>query len=137
MISNNRTCIRGAFGELPKVYQQKRGGYDVKAFPALVDSKDSVEIKLFETEQEQISAMKSGQRRLILLNVPSPIKYLHSNLPNKSKLGLYFNPYGQVLDLIDDCIACGIDKLIEEKGGLVWEPEQFEALERTRACRVG
>ncbi|MEZ9723270.1 ATP-dependent RNA helicase HrpA [Vibrio splendidus] len=126
-----------SFGELPKVYQQKRGGYDVKAFPALVDSKDSVEIKLFETEQEQISAMKSGQRRLILLNVPSPIKYLHSNLPNKSKLGLYFNPYGQVLDLIDDCIACGIDKLIEEKGGLVWEPEQFEALKEHVRAELG
>ncbi|PWI34755.1 ATP-dependent RNA helicase HrpA [Vibrio albus] len=117
-----------SFGELPKVYEQKRGGFDVKAYPALVDAKNSVEIKLFETEQEQEQAMKAGQRRLILLNVPSPIKYLHANLPNKSKLGLYFNPYGKVLDLIDDCIACGIDKLIEEQGGLVWEAEAFETL---------
>ena len=117
-----------SFGELPKVYQQKRGGYEVKAFPALVDNKDSVEIKLFETEQEQQAVMREGQRRLVLLNVPSPIKYLHANLPNKSKLGLYFNPYGKVMDLIDDCIACGVDKLIEQHGGLVWEPEQFEQL---------
>lgn len=123
-----------SFGELPKVYQQKRGGYEVKAYPAIVDSKDSVEIKLFETADEQNLAMQSGQRRLILLNVPSPIKYLHGHLPNKSKLGLYFNPYGKVLDLIDDCIACGVDKLIEEKGGLVWQPEEFEQLkEHVRA----
>ncbi|HDY7701743.1 TPA: ATP-dependent RNA helicase HrpA [Vibrio vulnificus] len=126
-----------SFGELPQVYQQKRGGYQVKAFPALVDNKDSVEIKLYETEQEQISAMKAGQRRLILLNVPSPIKYLHTNLPNKSKLGLYFNPYGKVLDLIDDCIACGVDKLIEEQGGLVWEPEKFEALKEHVRAELG
>ncbi|EHS1184500.1 ATP-dependent RNA helicase HrpA [Vibrio vulnificus] len=126
-----------SFGELPQVYQQKRGGYQVKAFPALVDNKDSVEIKLYETEQEQISAMKAGQRRLILLNVPSPIKYLHANLPNKSKLGLYFNPYGKVLDLIDDCIACGVDKLIEERGGLVWEPEKFEALKEHVRAELG
>ncbi|MGC9494584.1 ATP-dependent RNA helicase HrpA, partial [Vibrio genomosp. F10] len=126
-----------SFGELPKVYQQKRGGFEVKAYPALVDTKDSVEIKLFETEQEQISAMRAGQRRLLLLNVPSPIKYLHSNLPNKSKLGLYFNPYGKVLDLIDDCIACGIDKLIEEKGGLVWEPTQFETLKEHIRAELG
>lgn len=117
-----------SFGELPKVYSQKRGGFDVKAYPALVDNKDSVEIKLFETEVEQEQVMKEGQRRLLLLNVPSPIKYLHSNLPNKSKLGLYFNPYGKVLDLIDDCIACGIDKLIEEQGGLVWDSDKFEQL---------
>ncbi|HDY7458741.1 TPA: ATP-dependent RNA helicase HrpA [Vibrio vulnificus] len=126
-----------SFGDLPQVYQQKRGGYQVKAFPALVDNKDSVEIKLYETEQEQISAMKAGQRRLILLNVPSPIKYLHANLPNKSKLGLYFNPYGKVLDLIDDCIACGVDKLIEEQGGLVWEPEKFEALKEHVRAELG
>ncbi|EPW6913925.1 ATP-dependent RNA helicase HrpA [Vibrio vulnificus] len=126
-----------SFGELPQVYQQKRGGYQVKAFPALVDNKDSVEIKLYETEQEQISAMQAGQRRLILLNVPSPIKYLHANLPNKSKLGLYFNPYGKVLDLIDDCIACGVDKLIEEQGGLVWEPEKFEALKEHVRAELG
>ncbi|EPH6095456.1 ATP-dependent RNA helicase HrpA [Vibrio cholerae] len=126
-----------SFGELPKVYQQKRGGFEVRAYPALVDKKDSVEIKLFETEQEQLSAMRAGQRRLILLNVPSPIKYLHSNLPNKSKLGLYFNPYGKVLDLIDDCIACGVDKLIEERGGMVWEPQAFEALKEHVRAELG
>ncbi len=117
-----------SFGELPAVYKQKRGGFEVKAFPAIVDDKNSVSIKLFETETEQQQAMQQGQRRLLLLNVPSPIKYLHANLPNKSKLGLYFNPYGKVLDLIDDCIACGVDKLIEERGGLVWQVEEFEAL---------
>ncbi|HDZ9221464.1 TPA: ATP-dependent RNA helicase HrpA [Vibrio cholerae] len=126
-----------SFGELPKVYQQKRGGFEVRAYPALVDKKDCVEIKLFETEQEQLSAMRAGQRRLILLNVPSPIKYLHANLPNKSKLGLYFNPYGKVLDLIDDCIACGVDKLIEERGGMVWEPQAFEALKEHVRAELG
>ncbi|GHW46541.1 ATP-dependent RNA helicase HrpA [Vibrio cholerae] len=126
-----------SFGELPKVYQQKRGGFEVRAYPALVDKKDSVEIKLFETEQEQLSAMRAGQRRLILLNVPSPIKYLHANLPNKSKLGLYFNPYGKVLDLIDDCIACGVDKLIEERCGMVWEPQAFEALKEHVRAELG
>ncbi|HEH6456100.1 ATP-dependent RNA helicase HrpA [Vibrio cholerae] len=126
-----------SFGELPKVYQQKCGGFEVRAYPALVDKKDSVEIKLFETEQEQLSAMRAGQRRLILLNVPSPIKYLHANLPNKSKLGLYFNPYGKVLDLIDDCIACGVDKLIEERGGMVWEPQAFEALKEHVRAELG
>ncbi|EOX3424397.1 ATP-dependent RNA helicase HrpA [Vibrio cholerae] len=126
-----------SFGELPKVYQQKRGGFEVRAYPALVDKKDNVEIKLFETEQEQLSAMRDGQRRLILLNVPSPIKYLHANLPNKSKLGLYFNPYGKVLDLIDDCIACGVDKLIEERGGMVWEPQAFEALKEHVRAELG
>ncbi|MGF1690003.1 ATP-dependent RNA helicase HrpA [Photobacterium kagoshimensis] len=126
-----------SFGTLPERYQQKRGGFEVKAFPALVDNKDSVGIKLFETQEEQQTVMQQGLRRLVLLNVPSPIKYLHANLPNKSKLGLYFNPYGRVLDLIDDCIACGIDKLLEQQGGLVWEPEKFEATKEFIRAELG
>ena len=83
-----------SFGDLPQRYEQKRGSYSVKAYPALVDEKNSVGIKLFETETEQQAAMWQGIRRLLLLNIPSPIKYLHEKLPNKAKLGLYFNPYG-------------------------------------------
>lgn len=117
-----------SFGELPQRYEQKRGGYSVKAYPALVDEKNSVGIRVFETEFEQQQAMWSGVRRLLLLNIPSPIKYLHEKLPNKSKLGLYFNPYGKVLDLIDDCIACGVDQLIANFAGAVWDETQFEKL---------
>ncbi|NHB91076.1 ATP-dependent RNA helicase HrpA [Photorhabdus cinerea] len=118
-----------SFGELPERYEQKRGGYSVKAFPALVDEKESIGIKLFETELEQQVAMWEGTRRLLLLNIPSPIKYLHEKLPNKSKLGLYFNSYGKVLDLIDDCIACGVDKLMAGHGGLVWNEQAFIQLQ--------
>lgn len=123
-----------SFGSLPECYEQKRNGYQVKAYPALVDEKESIAIKLFDSELEQSQAMWNGTRRLLLLNIPSPIKYLHEKLPNKAKLGLYFNPYGKVLDLIDDCISCGIDKLIDESGGPVWTEEGFAKLhEHVRA----
>ena len=117
-----------SFAELPQCYEQKQRGFSVKAFPAIVDEKDAVGIKLFETEFEQAVAMQQGLRRLLLLNVPSPIKYLHEKLPNKAKLGLYFTPFGRVLDLIDDCIACAVDKLIADFGGFVWNQEDFDKL---------
>jgi len=117
-----------SFSELPQCYEQKQHGFSVKAFPAIVDEKDAVGIKLFETEFEQAVAMQQGLRRLLLLNVPSPIKYLHEKLPNKAKLGLYFTPFGRVLDLIDDCIACAVDKLIADFGGFVWNEEGFDKL---------
>lgn len=116
------------FDSLPQCYEQKKQGFTVKAFPAITDEKEAVGIKLFETEYEQSVAMRQGLRRLILLNVPSPIKYLHEKLPNKSKLGLYFTPFGNVLDLIDDCIACGVDKLITDFGGFVWNETDFDKL---------
>ena len=117
-----------SFSDLPQCYEQKQRGFSVKAFPAIVDEKDAVGIKLFETEFEQAVAMQQGLRRLLLLNVPSPIKYLHEKLPNKAKLGLYFTPFGQVLELIDDCIACAVDKLIADFGGFVWNEAGFEKL---------
>ena len=66
-----------SFGQLPESYEQKRGNYKVKAWPALVDERDSVAIKLFDNPLEQKQAMWNGLRRLLLLNIPSPIKYLH------------------------------------------------------------
>ncbi|MDO4626423.1 MAG: ATP-dependent RNA helicase HrpA [Pasteurellaceae bacterium] len=116
------------FEQLPQYYEQKNRGFSVKAFPAIVDEQDAVGIKLFETEYEQRVAMQQGLRRLLLLNVPSPIKYLHEKLPNKSKLGLYFAPFGNVLQLIDDCIACAVDKLIADFGGVVWNESDFNKL---------
>ncbi|WP_316678295.1 ATP-dependent RNA helicase HrpA [uncultured Tolumonas sp.] len=115
-----------SFGPLPQLYSQKRGGFEVKAYPALVDQKDSVAIQLFDSPVAQQAAMWAGQRRLILLNVPSPIKYLQEKLPNKAKLGLYFTPFGKVAELIDDCIACGCDQLMLQHGGLSWDNGAFQ-----------
>ncbi len=115
-----------SFGPLPQQYSQKRGGFEVKAYPALVDQKDSVAIQLFDSPVAQQAAMWAGQRRLILLNVPSPIKYLQEKLPNKAKLGLYFTPFGKVAELIDDCIACGCDQLMQQHGGLSWDNDTFQ-----------
>lgn len=101
-----------SFGELPREYVKVQAGYEIKAYPALVDQKGSVAIQLMDSPEQarQLSAL--GLRRLLLLNLPSPVKYLQDNLPNKAKLGLYFNPFGKVLELIDDCIAAGIDQLV-------------------------
>ena len=101
------------FGKLPKSFSKDHGGYEVKAFPALVDKNKSVAIELFDSEEKALRINRTGLRRLVLLNVPSPIKYLQQSLPNKAKLGLYFNPFGQVKDLIDDCIACAVDSILD------------------------
>ena len=105
-----------SFGSLPREYVKLQAGYEIKAFPALVDERDSVAIRLLDNPQEALASTKTGLRRLLLLNIPSPVKYLQESLPNKAKLGLYFNPFGRVLELIDDCIAAGIDSLVEQAG---------------------
>ncbi|ADN75751.1 ATP-dependent helicase HrpA [Ferrimonas balearica DSM 9799] len=114
-------------GDLPKSYEQKRGAYAVKAYPALVDEGDSVGIKLFDAEDKAARANRVGLRKLLLINVPSPVKYLQQKLPNKSKLAMYFNPFGRVDLLINDCIDAGIDKLLAEHKLNVTNKAEFEA----------
>jgi ATP-dependent helicase HrpA len=115
------------FGDLPKAYIKVQSGYEIKAFPALIDQKDSVAIRLLDTPEQARASSQSGLRRLLLLNLPSPIKYLQDSLPNKAKLGLYFNPFGKVLELIDDCICAAIDSLIASQP---WPetPDDFKSL---------
>ncbi len=113
---------------IPKTYEAKRAGFAVKAYPALADNGDSVALTLCEDEVSQAQTMWQGQSRLLLLQLPSPIKYLHEKLPNKAKLGLYFNPYGRVLDLVDDCIRAGVEALMRRYQAPAWSPTEFEVL---------
>ncbi|MEI6895262.1 MAG: ATP-dependent RNA helicase HrpA [Colwellia sp.] len=101
------------FGDLPKGYEKKIANITIKAFPALVDYKSSVAIELFEQEQHAQAAMLKGVSRLILLNIPTPLKYLQEKLPNKAKLGLYFNPFGSINDLLQDCIQAACLSLVQ------------------------
>lgn len=103
-----------SIGELQTEFIDKSLGYEMKAFPALVAEKQSVAVKLFENKHLANENHKIGLRRLVRLNIPSPVKFLHDKLPNKAKLGLYFNPFGQIKMLIDDCIDAGIDADIEK-----------------------
>ncbi|MCK5819352.1 MAG: ATP-dependent RNA helicase HrpA [Psychromonas sp.] len=125
--------IEWNFGKLHESFSQNHGGYEVKVFPALVDKNKSVSIELFDSIEKAQQANREGVRRLVLLNVPSPIKHLQQSLPNKVKLGLYFNSFGHVKGLIDDCIACAVDSIL--KAAIAPQTcEQFETQkEKVRA----
>jgi ATP-dependent helicase HrpA len=115
-------------GELPRVVERRRGGFLVKAYPALVDEGDSVAVRLLGSEAEQRAAMRLGTRRLVLLTVPAPNKAVVSSLSNASKLALGRNPHGSVNALLADCIACAADELIAAAGGPTWDAEGFAKL---------
>ncbi|WP_111978496.1 ATP-dependent RNA helicase HrpA [Algibacillus agarilyticus] len=98
--------------ELPVEYSKKRGNYQVKAYPALHDDKTSASIKLFDSLELANFQHTAGVVRLICLNIPSPLSYLREKLPNKAKLGLYFNPFGQINDLIQDCVEASVEQFV-------------------------
>lgn len=116
-------------GSLAKVFETRRAGQPVKAYPALVDEGTSVAVRLFDTEAEQQQAMWLGTRRLILLNIPvNPAKFASDKLTNQQKLALSRNPHGSIQALFDDCATAATDKLIADHGGPAWDEAGFRRL---------
>ncbi|MFJ8189636.1 ATP-dependent RNA helicase HrpA [Streptomyces sp. NPDC096094] len=119
-------------GTLSRVFETRRAGQPVKAYPALVDDgpkANTVSVRLFDTEAEQAQAMWKGTRRLILRNIPvSPAKFASEKLTNQQKLNLSANPHGSIQALFDDCATAAADKLIADFGGPAWDEESYRKL---------
>ncbi|MFF7872054.1 ATP-dependent RNA helicase HrpA [Streptomyces qaidamensis] len=116
-------------GTLTRVFETRRAGQPVKAYPALVDDGDTVSVRLFDTEAEQAQAMWKGMRRLILRNIPvNPAKFASDRLTNAQKLALSANPHGSIQGLFDDCAMAAADKLIGDFGGPAWDEESYRKL---------
>jgi ATP-dependent helicase HrpA len=120
------------FGELPKVFREGT----VVAYPALADAGESVDVRLFETEDAARAAMWAGTRRLILLGAPSPVKSIAGSLPTRAKLALSHNPHGGVAAMFADCVSCAADYLMSEAGGPAWDAGGFERLSAAVRSRL-
>ncbi|HEY0937124.1 MAG TPA: DUF3418 domain-containing protein, partial [Trebonia sp.] len=101
------------FGPLPEVFTDG----EIKAYPALVDTGSTVDVRLFETAAAARHAMRAGLRRLVLLAVKSPANEVAKRLTTTQKLVLSDNPHGSVAALFADCVACAVDRLMAEAGG--------------------
>ncbi|WP_330452944.1 MULTISPECIES: ATP-dependent RNA helicase HrpA [unclassified Streptomyces] len=125
-------------GTLNKVFETRRAGQPVKAYPALVDQGETVAVRLFDTEAEQQQAMWRGTRKLILLNIPvNPAKFASDKLTNQQKLALSRNPHGSIQALFDDCATAAADRLIAAHGGPAWDEASFRTLyDKVRADLV-
>jgi ATP-dependent helicase HrpA len=108
-------------GSLPRVFPHGQ----VRAYPALADAGDSVDVRLFETEAEAADAMWLGTRRLILIGVPAGARSVASRLPVRAKLAMSRHPYPSADALLADCAACAADQVIADSGGPAWDAEGF------------
>ena len=124
------------FGELPRhvdtAYAKGRasGGGVVRAYPAIVDRRTSVDLVLVADEAEQARLSRRGIRRLLVLSSPSPASYVREHLSNQEKLLLGAGPY-RTLDLaIADVSLAVADRAIRRHApdGLVWSADAFAAI---------
>jgi ATP-dependent helicase HrpA len=100
----------------------------VTGCPALVDEGDSVAVRVLGSPAEQRAAMWAGTRRLLLLNLPSPVKVVSARLSNPQKLALSTNPHGGVPALLEDCVVAAVDSLMAAHGAPAWDEQGFARL---------
>jgi ATP-dependent helicase HrpA len=111
-------------GTLPRVFSDGR----VRAYPALADAGDAVDVRLFDTEAEARESMRLGTRRLLLLQVGSGAKAVASGLTVQQKLALSRSPYPGATALLDDCAAAAADQVVAAAGGPAWDADGFARL---------
>jgi len=115
-------------GDLPRAVTIEGPGHDIEAYPALIDDGDLVAVRLMATPEEQADAMWEGLRKLLAFHLTSPGQLLRSLLTDNAKLALVTSPYADQTEWLNDCLACALDAVMLDSGGLVWTEAGFTRL---------
>jgi len=114
--------------ELPDVVDTRVAGGVVRGYPALVDEKDAVAIRIEATAERAARLTHDGVRRLLLLAVPSPSAYVLEHLTAAEKLALATSPYPSAKALIEDARVAVADAVIARTSPVVRTRAQFDAV---------
>jgi ATP-dependent helicase HrpA len=115
-------------GTLPREVSLPGAGNAVTAYPALVDQTTAVGVRVFDAPATQAGAMWAGTRRLLLLNSPSPLKWVQQRLTPAAQLTLAAAPHDNLAALVDDAAAAAVDALLAQAGGPAWDEAGFARL---------
>ncbi len=125
---------RWDFDELPQSVAFKEQGVELKGYPALIDNKQSVKLRLCDSAEEAAELNRAGVRRLFLLQLPQQTKSLRRGLPNLQSMCLRYGAIGSCEELTEDIIAAGAERCFMPKGDFPRTETAFrEALEQGRA----
>ncbi|HEX7097376.1 MAG TPA: ATP-dependent RNA helicase HrpA, partial [Acidimicrobiales bacterium] len=115
-------------GTLPRCVEVDRGGVVVRGYPALLDDGDSVSLRVFTTPEVQQRAMRGGVRRLLVLTAAPSHRDVARVLDNADRLAIA--RAGMSPDeLVDDCIAATVERVLADHGDLPWDEDAFAALQ--------
>ena len=103
------------FGTIEASFTQRRAGHDVQGYPALVDEGSTVGLQVVGSQGEQEARHRLGVRRLLVLEVDSPVKRVLDGLSNVEKLGLAGSPYPSVAELLEDCRAAVLQAVVDAR----------------------
>ncbi|GAA3018606.1 ATP-dependent RNA helicase HrpA [Microbacterium dextranolyticum] len=124
-------------GALPEVVDTRVAGGVVRGYPALVDEKDAVALRIESTPERAARLTHAGVRRLLLLAVPSPSAYVLDHLTAAEKLSLAASPYPSAKALIEDARVAVADEVMARTAPQgVRTAEQFAAVRDALSAAV-
>ena len=98
------------FGDLPTTLSFERDGRKITGYPALEDDKDSISVKLFDTETDATINHRKGVCRLMRFELKEQIKQLEKSLPNFNQYALILRNVMSPEDLREDLIITISDR---------------------------
>ena len=102
------------FGQLPELMEIAKGGQTLIGFPALIDKGTHVEIEVFDEPDVAAAKHRAGLRRLLALQLKEPLKFLERNIPDLTKMSVYFMPLGTAEELREQIVDVAIDRAFLE-----------------------
>jgi ATP-dependent helicase HrpA len=103
------------FGQLPELMEIAKGGQTLIGFPALIDKGTHVEIEVFDEPDIAVARHRAGLRRLLALSLKEPIKFLERNIPELTKMSVFYMPLGTAEELREQIIDVAIDRAFLEE----------------------
>jgi ATP-dependent helicase HrpA len=131
------------FGELPETVEVSRGGLRLRGYPALIDTGDSVAVRVLDSAGTAARAHRAGLRRLLTLRLGKELRVLRRDLVERQQVRLWYAkaadpPKGLAVDarstLDDDVLALILDRAFLGGGESIRGPAAFRGcLEAGRA----
>jgi ATP-dependent helicase HrpA len=113
---------------LPREVKLPGTGGTVTAYPSLVDEGTTVGVRVLDSRDAQAFAMRAGTRRLLLLNAPSPARWVKDRQDLRAQVALGDAALGGMDAVLEDAVAASVDHLVAQAGGPAWDSEGFARL---------
>jgi len=104
------------FGALPETVEIEGQGIRMTGYPALIDEKDTVALRVLDNPEEAREATRDGILRLARLALAEQEKHLAKNLPGIDRLCLQFATVGNCQGLKEDILRAAFTQALFADG---------------------
>lgn len=101
---------RWEFGDLPERIEIHRGSATFSGFPAVIDQRTAVGLRVLDSREASVHANRAGVRRLFMLQLGSEIKQLARGLENIEQMSLLYKPLGSWAELREELLSTAVDR---------------------------